>query len=151
MRKLIAIAIAGLVSCGVAMAALDVYDTVTVKTVSTLKLATGTQTNAAVDLAGAQKGICNFIIFISAATTNDATFAATGTLYHATAIGGTYYPVTNGAGSVVRGTCTGYAGTGTVTSVKVESEKLNRYLKLYTTVAGAGDTCDIGAVLLYSK
>ena len=131
-----------------AFAALDVYDSVTVKSVSTLKVATGSQTNAVVDVAAA-KGICNFIVAIGPAYTNAADFGAAATLRHCATTNGTFLPVTNGAGSQVTVTGAGIAGTGSVTSVKVEAEKLLRYLKLYTVATN--DTCDIGAVLLYSK
>lgn len=131
-----------------AFAALDAYDTMTVKTISALKLASGIQTNAAVDVSGA-KGVCNLLVEIGPAYTNAATFGASATLKHCASSGGTYVTVTNGAGSAVVVTGAGITGTGAVTSVKVESEKLLRYVKLFTTVTN--DACDIGAVLIYPK
>ena len=141
--------IAAVALCAVvALAGLDTYDTVTVKTISTPKVASGVQTNAAVDVAAA-KGICNFIVTIGPAYTNAADFGASATLRHCASSTGTYLPVTNGAASEVTVTGAGIAGTGSVTSVKVEAEKLLRYVKLYTV--STNDQCSIGAVLLYSK
>jgi hypothetical protein len=133
---------------GVVFAALDTYDTVTVKSISTLKVASGVQTNAAVDVAAA-KGVCNFIVAIGPAYTNAANFGASATLRHCASSTGTFLPVTNGAAAEVTVTGAGVAGTGAVTSVKVEAEKLLRYVKLFTVATN--DQCDIGAVLLYSK
>lgn len=149
MKKIIVILTAVLIAPAPAVfAALDAYDSVTVKSISTLKLATGAQTNAAVDVAGA-KGICNFIVAIGPAYTNAANFGASATLRHCASSTGTYLPVTNGAAAEVTVTGAGVSGTGAVTSVKVEAEKLLRYVKLFTV--STNDTCDIGAVLLYSK
>lgn len=147
-------AIAGIVVvCVVAVsafAALDVYDAVTVKTISSPKVAAGSQTNAYVDVAAA-KGICNFIVAIGPGYTNAADFGAAATLRHCATTNGTYLPVTNGAGSqvTVAGNAGTGSGTGVVTSVKLEAEKLLRYVKLYTVVTN--DSAGIGAVLLYSK
>ena len=144
---LVVVVIAALCA-GVGYAGLDTYDTVTVKSISTLKVASGVQTNAAVDVVDA-KGGCNLLVAIGPAYTNAADFGAAATLRHCATTNGTFLPVTNGAGSQVTVTGAGIAGTGSVTSVKVEAEKLLRYLKLYTVATN--DTCDIGAVLLYSK
>lgn len=148
-KALISMAAIFVIGAVAVFAAFDTYDSVTVKTISTLKSATGTQTNTVVDLAGAYKGVCNFIAYITSADTNAANFGASATLTHCATSGGTYAVVTNGAGSAVTATCFGYAGTGTVTSIKLESENLLRYVKLVTV--STNDTCDIGAVLLYSK
>jgi len=148
MKRILAAVLGVCVLVGVAQAALDAYDTMTVKTISTVKTCVGTETNAAVDVSGA-KGICNFIVIFSAENVNTASFAATGTLTHCASSGGTYSVVTNGAGSAVRATYSGITATGQVSSIKVESEKLLRYVK-FVTSATTG-TNDMGAVLIYSK
>ena len=131
-----------------AFAAMDVYDTVTVKTLSVPRLVTTAYTNAVVDVATA-KGNCNVIIYLGPATTNAADYSCTATLKHSTTTDGTYVTVTNGAGSAVSATTTNHAGVGTVTSIKLEAEKLSRFVKLY--VENENDTGEAGAVLLYSK
>jgi hypothetical protein len=134
-----------------AFAALDVYDSVTVKTLRTPGPAAGTQTNAAVDVAAA-KGICNFIATVGPGHGDVTNYSATVTLTHCATSSGTYAIVTNGAGSAVSVTASAAAtgvGTGIVSSVKVEAEVLERYLQTVTVVAN--DTNTIGAVLLYSK
>jgi hypothetical protein len=140
--------LAGCVLAGAAWAALDAYDTMTLTTVSTVKTCVGTQTNAAVDVSGA-KGICNFLVIFAAENVNTASFAATGTLWHCASSGGTYAVVTNGAGSAVRATYSGINATGQVTSIKIESENLLRYVKFITS-ANTG-TNDMGAVLISPK
>ena len=131
-----------------AVAALDTYDTVTNITVSSVKLASGVQTNGAVDVAIA-KGTGHLLVSIGPARTNAADFGASATLRTCATSGGTYVPVTNGAGSEVTVTGAGITGTGAVTSVKVEAAKLQRYIKLFTVATN--DTCDIGANLLFVK
>jgi hypothetical protein len=147
-KKILATIMAGCVLVGAAQAALDAYDTMTVKTISTVKTCEGTQTNAAVDVSGA-KGTCNFLVIFSAENVNTASFAATGTLWHCATSGGTYSVVTNGAGSAVRATYSGITATGQVTSIKIESDRLLRYVKFITS-ANTG-TNDMGAVLISPK
>jgi hypothetical protein len=142
MNKLLVILFAVALCALPSLAALDTYDSVTVKNISTTKTATGIETNAAVDVANA-KGICNMLISIGPGYTNAADFGAVATLRHSTASAGTYYPVTNAAGSVVSASAVG------ITSVKVEADRLKRYVKLYTAVTN--DACAIGGALLYSK
>ncbi len=132
----------------VAVAQMDVYDTVTVKTLSAPTLVTGTTSNSVVDVAGA-KGICNLIIFQGAASTNGASYTNTATLRHCATSAGAYVTVTNGAGSAVSSVVTSTNGTGSVTSIKVEAENLRRYVRLYVTTAN--DAGEAGAVLLYKK
>jgi len=131
-----------------AFAQMDVYDTVSVKTLSAPRLVDTAYTNAAVDVATV-KGNCNVIFFLGAATTNAADYSCTATLKHSAASGGTYATVTNSAGSAVSATTTNSAGVGTITSVKVEAESLLRYVKLY--VENENDTGEAGAVLITKK
>lgn len=149
MKKMIAVLTVMLALVATARAALDVYDTVTTKTISTIKLASGTETNAAVDVYGA-KGVCNFIVYMGPSVTNSTTsvYTNTATLYTSTASAGTYSIVTNGAGSAVTVSGSATNGTGTNISFKVEAAVLKRYLKLYTS---ATEPTMIGATLLYSK
>jgi hypothetical protein len=145
MKKLIVLVSLAVMFAVPAFAALDLYDSVTVKTISTNKIAsqaTLIQTNAAIDIANA-KGICNFMVMISPASTNGADFGASATLKHSATIGGTYLTVTNGAGTAVSTVASG------LTSFKIEAENLKRFVKLYT-VSTNGES-SIGAMLLYSK
>jgi hypothetical protein len=98
-------------------------------------------TNTAVDISAA-KGIANLLISQSAAYTNCATYTNTVTVQKSTASGGTYSTVTS---AVV----TAYAGTGTVSSIKLDIASLSRYLRLIVTTVG--DTGAGGAVLIYPK
>ena len=131
-----------------AYAQMDVYDTVTVKTLSVPTLVTGTTSNSVVDVAAA-KGNCNVLFFLGAATTNATDYTCTATLKHSATSGGAYITVTNGAGSAVVATTTNCAGVGAISSVKVEAEQLKRYVRLYVTTAN--DSGEVGAVLLYKK
>ena len=131
-----------------AFAQMDVYDTVTVKTLSAPRLVDTAYTNAAVDVATA-KGNCSVIFYLGAATTNAADYSCTATLKHSATAGGTYTAVTNGAGAEVSATTTNHVGVGTVTAIKVEAENLLRYVKLY--VENENDTGEAGAVMLYKK
>lgn len=148
MKKLVFVFTAAALLAGSALAALDLYDTVTAKTISTLKSSFGTETNSVVDVAQA-KGVCNLFVTMSAGVASNATFGASATLTTCATTNGTFVNVTNGAGSVVRATCYSVSGTGTVTSIKVEAQKLSRYVKLVTV--STNDVSHIGAVLLYSN
>ena len=151
MRKILMAGMAAVLIAGVAIAGLDVYDTVTVNTIKSIETADGTETNAYVDIAAA-KGIGNYIVMIGAGYTNATAYTNTVTLYHCATTNGTYLVVTNGSGSAVSTVCDASVvgvGTGKYESVKIESEVLKRYLKLYTVTAH--DKGDVGAVLLFRK
>jgi hypothetical protein len=125
-----------------AFAALDAFDSVTVKVLSQpIAVNAAAITNTAVDISAA-KGIANLMVYQSAAYTNCATYTNTVTLQKSTASAGTYSAVT----SVV---VTAYAGTGTVSSIKLDVASLSRYLRLIVNTVG--DTGEGGAVLIYPK
>jgi hypothetical protein len=90
------------------------------------------------------KGGCNLIITISAADTNAADFGASATLKTCATAAGAYTAVSGATASTLA-----HAGTGAITSVKVDASSLSRYVKLFTV--STNDTCRISAVLLYSK
>jgi hypothetical protein len=142
MKKFL-IAMAALVCSGVANAGLNAYDAVTVTTVSLPKVATGAETNAAVDMANA-KGKGSLIITISAADTNAVDFGASATLRTSATSAGTYVAVSGATASTLA-----HAGTGVITQVAVDASALSRYVKLFTV--STNDTCRIGAVLVFPK
>ena len=133
-----------------ARAALDTYDSVTVKTLGrpTLVAVDTTVTNTAVDIAGA-KGIGNLIVTVGAGATNAADYVCTVTLKHATASNGTFTTVTNGAGTAMVFTTAESNGVGRIVSSKLETEVLKRYLRLEASAAGQDGS--FGGAFLYSK
>jgi len=126
---------------GSVFAALDVYDSVTVKSLGEPKMCTGIQTNIWVDVSGA-KGICNLLVNIGPAYTNALDFGASATLKTSATTNGSYVAVTNVSGA-------GITGTGAVTSIKLDASSLSRYVRLFTV--STNDAASIGAFLLYSK
>ena len=135
----------------VAHAALDTYDSVTVKTLGspTYVALDTTVTNTAVDVAGA-KGVGNLIIVCSAAETNDvADYVMTVTLEQSANGTTGFYTVTNGAGSACVYTCILSNGVGNVTSSKLEAGSIKRYLRLKGAAAGNGG--QFGGLYLDSK
>ena len=128
--------------CGQANAALDAYDSMTVKELGKpIAVNAASITNTAVDISAA-KGIANLLIIQGAAFTNAATYTNTVTLQKATAAAGTYSTVTSAV-------TTAAAGTGVVTSIKLDVQSLSRYLRLIVNTVG--DTGEGGAVLIYPK
>lgn len=148
MKKIAMILVVLVALSGVAVAGLDTYDSITVKTLAAPVTVTGSQSNAVVDVAGA-KGTCNLLLDIGPAVTNAANFTCTATLKTCATSAGTYYTVTNMTGNACALTSTNHSGTGSATSIKVEAAVLKRYVKLYYTAAN--DTCVVAGKLLYMK
>ena len=148
MKKLIMFC--AVLAAGLAFAGLDVYDTVSVKTLGhpTYVTVDTAVTNTAVDVAGA-KGICNLVVTVGAGTTNGVDYVNTVTLKHATASNGSFSVVTNGAGSAMVFSTNASNGVGVVYSRKLEAEVLKRYLRLEATTAGEGG--NFSGVLLCPK
>ncbi len=144
--------VASVIACGSVFAALDAYDTMTYTEISTLKDSTiGTVTNTTVDAAALRKGINAFIVYMGSSSTNgSAIFGASATLQHSTTTNASgFYTVTNGAGTAIVATSFGTNAVGTVTTFKIESENLKRYLRLVTV--STNDRCRIGATLVSPK
>lgn len=142
MKKAFVFLSIAVIACAPVFAALDAYDTMTVKELGKpIAVNAAAITNTAVDISAA-KGIANLLIYQSAAYTNAAGYTNTVALQKSATSGGTYSAVTS---AVV----TASAGTGTVTSIKLDVQSLSRYLRLIVTTVG--DTGEGGAVLIYSK
>lgn len=140
MKKLIF----ALFACGplVANAALDAYDSMTVKTLTVpIGVNAAARTNAAVDISAA-KGIGNLIVMQGPAYTNSATFTNTVEIQKSTS-------GTAGWTAVTSVTYVANAATGQVSSIKLDINKLQRYLRAIVT--GNDDASDAGAVLIYPK
>jgi len=148
MKKTFLLSSAIMFITSVCFAALDVYTSVEVETLGVPTMVTGGLTNATVDVASA-KGICNVILSVGAGTTNGAAYTSTATLEQCATDGGTFFTVTNGTGNAVSATCTNSAGAGIVSSIKLEADRLKRYIRLKVT--NENDTGVVGGVILYSK
>ena len=133
-----------------ANAALDVYDSVTNFNLGTPLVVAdaATQTNTYVDVSKA-KGIGHLIVYIGSAITNGAAYTNTVTLEHSASASTGYYTVTNGTGTAMTWATSEYNGTGVVHSVKLEAEKLKRYMRLKS--APVNDSGTFGGLLLFSK
>jgi hypothetical protein len=148
MKKALLIGALVALTAGLVYAGLDVYDSVTVKALKTPAILVGVQTNAAVDVSGA-KGTCNLLVFFGSGTNGGASVVSA-TVKHATTSAGTYITLTNAAGTACVFTNSGTAAVGAFSSTKVEADRLRRYIKVYTSVAGE-EAIDCAAYLLYSK
>ena len=141
MKRTLGLILVAVLAAAAALAALDVYDSVTVKTLRTPLAATGTTTNTAVDVYDA-KGICQLIVTHGPRTAGAATFSNVVTLQTSTASGGTYSTVT-----AITNATTG--GTGTVATAKIDAASLKRYVRV--VMANGTNTAANSVLLLYSK
>jgi hypothetical protein len=142
--KTLAMFIALLVAvCSVpAIAGLDAYDSVTVKVLTQpLPVDCVAVTNTAVDIAAA-KGTANLVVSLSPGYTNAAVYTNKVVFQTSTASAGTYTTVTSA-------TTVAVAGTGVVSSIKVDTGSLSRYVR--TIISTAGDKGTASAVLIYPK
>jgi hypothetical protein len=139
MRKFLGIFVAVLMVAGLALAALDAYDSMTYKTVlaPTVAVLNTAQTNSYVDIVG-RKGIGTAVLAVGPASTNAANFGCNLVLEHCATTNGTYATVTNLSAAV-----------GTVTAFKLDMQALNRYLR--TKVTSTNDACVVSAVVVYPK
>jgi hypothetical protein len=135
------LAAALIVAAVTAFAALDVYDSVTVKTLQRPLAKTGTTTNTAVDVYDA-KGIGNWLVTLGPRTAGATTFTGNVALVTCATSGGTYSEVTSKGVAAV-------GGTGYVYSVKIDAQDLKRYVKCIFTLGT--NTAVAGSELLYSK
>ena len=142
MKKLIGLCVAAVIGVGAAQAALDAYDSVTVKTLTVpVTVNAEARTNAAVDISAA-KGIANFIVMHTPAYTNSTTFTNTVALQKSTTGSSAWVAVT----SV---TYVANAATGTISSIKLDVNTLSRYLRVISTAND--DASAPGAVIIYPK
>jgi hypothetical protein len=136
-----AITAALVLAASAAFAGLDVYDSVTVKTLQRPLAKTGTTTNTAVDVSAA-KGICNWLVILGPRTSGAATFTGRVDLTSCATSGGTYSTVASKGVAAV-------SGTGYVYSVKIDAQSLSRYVKCVFTLGT--NAAVVGSELLYSK
>jgi hypothetical protein len=135
------IAAALIVATVTAFAALDVYDSVTVKTLQRPLATTGTTTNTAVDVYDC-KGIANWMVTLGPRTAGATTFTGRVDLTTCATSGGTYTTAASKGVAAV-------GGTGYVYSVKIDAQSLSRYVKCVFTLGT--NTAVVGSELLYSK
>lgn len=141
MKKILAF---GLVICSAvsSFAALDAFDSMTVKTLTApIGVNAAIRTNTAVDIAAA-KGIGHLLIMQGPAYTNTVTCTNTVTIQKS-ANGSTGWTAVTSAVYVAN------MQTGTVSSIKLDINTLQRYLR--AIVSSVEDTSGAGVVLIYPK
>ena len=145
-KSLIAIAIACLAAAVALAGGLNTYEGI-----NFVKILAPTSSDGDVNAAGSAvavddyKGVATFLISVGPAATNAVDYAASITLQHSTASGGTYATITNTAGNAVTLSVTSN-NVGNVVAHEVDLGTLSKYVKAVYSVTN--DTGTVAAELI---